>query len=98
MHEARIKHRFVSLLHQGRRIRKALSPLHIRGLIMLDTSRGDFATVAPNTSLDPGKLDAVLPAKQPKKGSMNRIAGWLVQVISSPAGDQGGWEGGARGL
>jgi len=33
-----------------------------------------------------------------KAGFRRRILAFLVNVLSSPAGDQGGWEGGARGL
>ena len=33
-----------------------------------------------------------------KAGLRRRILALLVKVLSSPAGDQGGWEGGARGL
>jgi hypothetical protein len=36
---------------------------------------------------------------EPKKlGLLRRFLRLLVQVLSSPKGDQGGWEGGARGL
>jgi hypothetical protein len=35
------------------------------------------------------------PAKQ---GLLRRILAFLAKVLSSPKGDQGGWEGGARGL
>jgi hypothetical protein len=38
-------------------------------------------------------------ALKPKKvGLMRRFLRLLVQILSSPNGDQGGWEGGARGL
>jgi len=33
-----------------------------------------------------------------KAGFRRRILAFLVNVLMSPAGDQGGWEGGARGL
>jgi hypothetical protein len=33
-----------------------------------------------------------------KPGLLRRILAFLVTVLSSPKGDQGGWEGGARGL
>jgi hypothetical protein len=38
-------------------------------------------------------------SSSPKKPSfLRRILGFFVRVLSSPKGDQGGWEGGARGL
>lgn len=33
-----------------------------------------------------------------KAGFLRRIRAMLVNILLSPAGDQGGWEGGARGL
>jgi hypothetical protein len=33
-----------------------------------------------------------------KPGLLRRILAFLAKVLSSPKGDQGGWEGGARGL
>jgi hypothetical protein len=33
-----------------------------------------------------------------KKGVLGRFLRLLVRIFSSPKGDQGGWEGGARGL
>jgi len=33
-----------------------------------------------------------------KPGLLRRILAFLARVLSSPKGDQGGWEGGARGL
>jgi hypothetical protein len=38
-----------------------------------------------------------LPAPA-KAGILRRILAFLVKVLASPKGDQGGWEGGARGL
>jgi hypothetical protein len=35
---------------------------------------------------------------QPKPSLLRRLLRALVAIISSPKGDQGGWEGGARGL
>jgi hypothetical protein len=38
-------------------------------------------------------------AVAPKKiGLLRRMIGFLVRVLSGAKGDQGGWEGGARGL
>jgi hypothetical protein len=34
----------------------------------------------------------------PKAGILRRILALLATVLASPKGDQGGWEGGARGL
>jgi hypothetical protein len=33
-----------------------------------------------------------------KKGLLARLLRFLATVLASPKGDQGGWEGGARGL
>jgi hypothetical protein len=33
-----------------------------------------------------------------KVGMLRRILAFLAKVLASPKGDQGGWEGGARGL
>ena len=33
-----------------------------------------------------------------KAGILRRILAFLATVLASPKGDQGGWEGGARGL
>jgi hypothetical protein len=33
-----------------------------------------------------------------KAGILRRILTFLAKVLASPKGDQGGWEGGARGL
>ena len=39
------------------------------------------------------------PTSAPAKpGLLRRILAFLATVVSSPKGDQGGWEGGARGL
>src|SRR5262249_23340999 len=39
------------------------------------------------------------PSSAPAKpGLLRRILAFLAKVLSSPKGDQGGWEGGARGL
>jgi hypothetical protein len=36
---------------------------------------------------------------EPKKvGLLRRFLRLLVRILTSPKGDQGGWEGGARGL
>jgi hypothetical protein len=32
------------------------------------------------------------------KGALSRLRKFLVTLLSAPAGDQGGWESGARGL
>lgn len=40
--------------------------------------------------------DAV-PAKE-RTGALRRLLHFLAEVLSSPQGDLGGWEGGARGL
>jgi hypothetical protein len=38
-------------------------------------------------------------ASEPNKiGLLRRFLHLLVRVLSSPKGDQGGWEGGSRGL
>jgi hypothetical protein len=36
--------------------------------------------------------------KQKKSGLLRRFLRLFVRIFSSPKGDQGGWEGGARGL
>ena len=39
------------------------------------------------------------PTAYPKKATLlRRIIAFLARIISGPKGDQGGWEGGARGL
>ena len=39
------------------------------------------------------------PSSAPAKpGLLRRLLAFLARVLSSPKGDQGGWEGGARGL
>jgi len=39
------------------------------------------------------------PSTAPAKpGILRRILAFIARVLSSPKGDQGGWEGGARGL
>lgn len=38
------------------------------------------------------------PTEQQTSGPLNRLFRVLVGVLSAPKGDQGGWEGGARGL
>jgi hypothetical protein len=39
------------------------------------------------------------PSSAPaRRGLLRRILAFLARVLSSPKGDQGGWEGGARGL
>jgi hypothetical protein len=38
------------------------------------------------------------PAEQQTSKPLNRLFRVLVGVLSAPKGDQGGWEGGARGL
>ena len=43
--------------------------------------------------------DALLQGAIGKKaGFRRRVLAFLVKILLSPAGDQGGWEGGARGL
>jgi len=43
------------------------------------------------------RTDILLPSG--KKGRLSRAyLAFLVKVLSSPVGDQGGWEGGARGF
>ena len=37
-------------------------------------------------------------SEQKKLGLLRRFLRLLVRIFSSPKGDQGGWEGGARGL
>jgi hypothetical protein len=41
-----------------------------------------------------------LPAvsEQSKPTALHRLIRMLVEILSSPKGNQGGWEGGARGL
>lgn len=41
--------------------------------------------------LEPGSAPA-------KAGLLRRLVAFLAKVLASPKGDQGGWEGGARGL
>jgi hypothetical protein len=36
--------------------------------------------------------------QQNKPGLLRRLLRALITILSSPKGDQGGWEGGARGL
>jgi hypothetical protein len=38
------------------------------------------------------------PDVQRKTGRMGRVLKFLLAILSGPKGDQGGWEGGARGL
>jgi hypothetical protein len=39
------------------------------------------------------------PSTAPAQGGLlRRLLAFLAKVLSSPNGDQGGWEGGARGL
>jgi hypothetical protein len=39
------------------------------------------------------------PSPAPAKaGILRRLLAFLAKVLASPKGDQGGWEGGARGL
>jgi hypothetical protein len=39
------------------------------------------------------------PPTYPKKANLfRRLIAFLARIISGPKGDQGGWEGGARGL
>jgi len=39
------------------------------------------------------------PSAAPAKGGLlRRMLAFLAKVLASPNGDQGGWEGGARGL
>ena len=42
--------------------------------------------------------EATSSLKPMKVSLLRRIFNFLVRVLSSPKGDQGGWEGGARGL
>jgi hypothetical protein len=37
-------------------------------------------------------------SKPQKVGLVRRFLRLLIRILSSPKGDQGGWEGGARGL
>src|SRR5262249_35020130 len=51
---------------------------------------------AMNVHIEIQKLE---PSSAPAKpGLFRRILAFLGRVLSSPKGDQGGWEGGARGL
>jgi hypothetical protein len=45
-----------------------------------------------------GKFEDSKPAERQTSGPFNRLFRILVGVLSAPKGDQGGWEGGARGL
>ena len=38
------------------------------------------------------------PVAAAKAGLLRRMLAFLAKVLASPNGDQGGWEGGARGL
>ena len=38
------------------------------------------------------------PSAPAKAGLLRRMMAFLAKVLASPKGDQGGWEGGARGL
>ena len=45
------------------------------------------------------ELHMLEPSAEPAKlGLLRRILAFLASVLSSPKGDQGGWEGGARGF
>jgi hypothetical protein len=49
-----------------------------------------------NIHIEVQKLE---PSAEPAKpGILRRILAFLARVLSSPRGDHGGWEGGARGL
>jgi hypothetical protein len=37
-------------------------------------------------------------SKPEKPGLLRRMLAFLAKLFSAPSGDQGGWEGGARGL
>jgi hypothetical protein len=41
---------------------------------------------------------ATQPDTVQKKGLLARLLRLLATILASPKGDQGGWEGGARGL
>ena len=49
-----------------------------------------------NMHIEVQKLEPSSPPAKP--GLLRRILAFLAKVLSSPKGDQGGWEGGARGL
>jgi hypothetical protein len=38
------------------------------------------------------------PPQRRRPGALRRLLQFLAELISSPRGDMGGWEGGARGL
>jgi len=42
------------------------------------------------------EMDFTEPRTKP--GLLHRLLHALITIISSPKGDQGGWEGGARGM
>jgi len=45
------------------------------------------------------ELQKFEPSAEPAKpGLLRRILAFFARVLSSPKGDQGGWEGGTRGL
>jgi hypothetical protein len=49
-----------------------------------------------NMHVDARQLE---PSSAPAKtGLLRRMLAFLAKVLSSPKGNQGGWEGGARGL
>jgi hypothetical protein len=52
-----------------------------------------------NMHKDAGAFGVSRETSEPKKsGLLRRLLNLLVRILSSPKGDQGGWEGGARGL
>jgi len=45
------------------------------------------------------EIQKLEPSGEPAKpGILRQILAFLARVLSSPKGDHGGWEGGARGL
>jgi hypothetical protein len=49
-----------------------------------------------NMHVDVQKLETLVEPAKP--GVLRRILAFIAIVLSAPKGDQGGWEGGARGL
>ena len=43
-------------------------------------------------------IQKLKPASPAKPSFLRRILAFLAKLLASPKGDQGGWEGGARGL
>jgi hypothetical protein len=62
---------------------------------MLTTSREEHAAMNMHVGTQQLEASSAPPAKT---GLLPWMLAFLAKVLASPKGDQGGWEGGARGL